>query len=114
MGSHPGFRFASPWATILRRFAAQRLYPRLNGSIRGSTALSAAQRLYPRLNGSPWTVFGLAFQPLDTLLRKNDPVSGEIRFAAAAHDFGASGVAQTNRRLKVVAVGQKRFTDLKG
>ena len=23
MGSHPGLRFASPWATILRRFAAQ-------------------------------------------------------------------------------------------
>jgi len=25
VGFHPGFRFASPWATILRRFAAERL-----------------------------------------------------------------------------------------
>ena len=38
---HPGFRFAPAWATILRGFAAERLYPHLKGS--KSTVLPLAR-----------------------------------------------------------------------
>jgi len=55
MGSHPGLRFASPWATILRRFAAQ-TGQRLRGPTGQRINGSAAQRLNvstaQRLNGS--------------------------------------------------------------